>query len=100
MAVIKMASRHRVRNVLAALLLACFLAIQTFSAIAETVHSHGPSHADCCAACHAGHLSVVQALRNINIAPPIVTGWRKPPDVAPLACECLTPWNSSRAPPA
>ncbi len=88
------------RYALAILLFTCFTIIQSRAAVTETVHVHGPSHTDCCAACHAGHLSVVQALKIISFAPPRFTEWHRPLETAALTGEWLSTFQSTRAPPA
>src|SRR5437764_72938 len=100
MAITRSTSSLRIRYAFAVLLLACFSVVQTRAAITETVHNHGSSHTDCCAVCHAGHHSVVQARNIISIAPPGVAGWHTPADLAPLTGECLAILRCSRAPPA
>src|SRR5215472_7388721 len=89
------------RTALILLLLTCFAALQTASAITEQVHHHdGPSHADCCGVCHAGHLSVTQAVATLKLILPEVQCWREAQDAPPAPGEFVASLHLSRAPPS
>ena len=89
-----------IRTVLILLLLACFAGLQTASAITEQVHHHdGPSHSDCCGVCHAGHLSVTQAVAGQNLVLPDIRCWQEAQDAPPAPGEFVASLHLSRAPP-
>jgi len=83
------------------LLLAFFVGLQTASAITEQVHHHdGPSHTDCCGVCHAGHLSVTQAVTGLMLVLPDVQSWHAMQDAPPAPGEFVSSLHLSRAPPS
>lgn len=89
-----------IRAALILLLITCFAALQTASAITEQVHHHdGPSHADCCGVCHVGHLSVTPAIAGFMLVLPDVQCWHKAPDAPPAPGEFVASLHLSRAPP-
>ena len=92
-------SARLTRTALAVLLLLCFAGIQTASAITEQIHDHGPSHTDCCAICHAGHASVIQAALVFSLEAPLNGEWQTPVEGASEIPEIQARSQSSRAPP-
>jgi hypothetical protein len=94
------ARRQMARAIFILLLLALFAGLQTASAITEQVHHHdGPSHTDCCGVCHAGHLSVTQAVTCVTLVLPDVRCWHKAQDAPPAQGEFVSSLHLSRAPP-
>jgi hypothetical protein len=59
-------------TVLVLLVLLAFVTIQSAAAVVEHPHHHGKDHFHCCAACHAGHLGVLQASVALRLAPPTI----------------------------
>src|SRR5579859_4695747 len=94
------ARRGLTRAIFILLLLAFFAGLQTASAITEQVHHHdGPSHTDCCGVCHAGHLSVTQAVASVKLVSPDVQRWHEAQDAPPVPGEFVSSLHLSRAPP-
>lgn len=94
------ARRKFARALFVLLLLTLFTGLQTASAITEQVHHHdGPSHTDCCGVCHAGHLSVTQAVASVKLVLPDVQCWQKAQDAPPAPGEFVASLHLSRAPP-
>ena len=88
------------RAALIALILACFVSLQTASAAADHPHEHGRAHTHCCPVCHLGHLPGLQAAAGFQLPPPTFTEWRNPHEKAEVSNEFLTAFSPSRAPPA
>jgi hypothetical protein len=88
-------SRGLQKALLIALLLTCFVGLQTVSA----THEHKDAD-HCCPICNAGHLPVGPAVAMVQFAPPAEVNWQgvREPDCRPI--EHFTTLRSSRGPPA
>jgi len=86
------------RAALAVLVLVSFVSVQTASGIHP--HEHGESHTHCCPACHAGHSPAVCAIAVVKIVAPTLYEWRARCENQRQPGASLTPFHSSRAPPA
>jgi hypothetical protein len=94
------ARRQVARAFFVLLLLTLFTGLQTASAITEQIHHHdGPSHTDCCGVCHAGHLSVTQAVASVKLVLPDLQCWHEAQDAPPAPGEFVSSLHLSRAPP-
>jgi hypothetical protein len=64
--------------------------------------SHSENHAShCCGVCHAGHLSILQAVAHFSVIAPLsVLSWYRPDRQLARAIESQLILDLSRAPPA
>ena len=92
--------RGRSRTILVLLVLIAFVSLQSAAAIVEHPHNHSKNHPHCCAACHAGHLGVLQAGADLGLAPPAAPESRLRPQEYCASFEYLVIPSPSRAPPA
>ena len=92
--------RGRSRTILVLLVLFAFVSLQSAAAIVEHPHSHSKNHSHCCAACHAGHLGVLQPGADLGLAPPAAPESRLRPLKYCAPAEYLVIPSPSRAPPA
>jgi hypothetical protein len=88
------------RTVLVLVILLAFVTLQSVTVIVEHPHNHGKDHSHCCAACHAGHLGVLQAAADLRPSPPDLAETRLRPREYPTPFTYLGVPNPSRAPPA
>src|SRR4051794_34209559 len=81
------------------LLLACFVGLQTASAVEIHPHQHGGLHSHCCVACHAGHFPATQAVLRILVSPAQCTGWHSQSEHRHMTGDGVGIFRCSRAPP-
>ncbi len=88
------------RATLALLVLLAFTCLQTAAAIADHPHNHGKDSSHCCAACHAGHLGLIQPAGDLSIYPPAASEPRLWVQESCAVFDYLGIPSPSRAPPA
>lgn len=91
---------HFVFGLIVALLLACFVGLQTASAVTFHDDDHGAgSHHHCCPTCQAGHSPVLHEDRPITFYTAEVASWKNRSEPAFIVPFARPRRRASRAPP-
>src|SRR5262249_51110594 len=92
--------KSRIFGLVVVLLLACFVGLQTASAVTFHEDDHGSgSHHHCCPTCHAGHSPVLHQSRPVNLFTAIVADWKNRTEPASIVASARPRRRESRAPP-
>ena len=83
-----------------AILVALLVIMTSVAQTASLASTHSDNHAShCCGVCHAGHVSVLQAVDHFSFVPLTFLCWHQPHELATRALRPLPILNLSRAPP-